>query len=140
MKDENGSDIANTAGQQWVVNDNAADAKCEFQNSALQSKEDEDSSPGSFKVSDLPLGTYKVEEVRAPNGYGLNSKRSSETVELTAANASTGLTITDPFVNYPDTKTPGTLPRTGGFGLGVPALLASALVGLGCLIARRRAA
>lgn len=140
MKDENGSDIDNASGQQWVVNDNAADAKCEFQNSALQSKDDEDSSPGSFKVSDLPLGTYKVEEVRAPNGYGLNSKRSSEIVELTAANGSTGLTITDPFVNYPDTKTPGTLPRTGGFGPGVPALLATALVGLGCLIARRRAA
>lgn len=132
-KDENGKEVK---GQQWAVNDTAPD--CTYDNTGLAQKEDMNPAAGSFKVADLPLGTYVIEEVRAPNGYGVNNQRKSAAIELTAANASAGVTITDPFVNYPDVTTPGTLPRTGGIGIGTTAGFASVIIALGCVMLRRR--
>lgn len=131
--DENGNEVKD---QQWAVNDNASG--CTYDNTGLSAKEDSDTTAGSFKVADLPLGTYEIEEVRAPNGYGVNNQRKSATIKLTAANASAGVTITDPFVNYPDVTTPGTLPRTGGVGIGTTAGIAGMIVALGCVMLRRR--
>lgn len=118
------------------MNDNAPD--CTYNNTGFTAKEDINAEAGSFKVADLSLGTYVIEEVRAPNGYGVNNQRKPETIVLTAANASAGFTVTDPFVNYPDTKTPGTLPRTGGVGVGTTAGIAGVIVALGCVMLRRR--
>ncbi len=132
-KDENGKEIQD---QQWAVNDNAPG--CTYGNTGFSAKDDMNPEAGSFKVADLPLGTYVIEEVRAPNGYGVNNQRKSETIVLTAANASAGVTVTDSFVNYPDIKTPGTLPRTGGVGVGTLAGLAGVIVALGCVMLRRR--
>lgn len=132
-KDENGNEVRD---QRWAVNDNASG--CTYDNTGLSVKEDSDTTAGSFKVVDLPLGTYVIEEVRAPNGYGVNNQRKSATIELTAAKASAGVTITDPFVNYPDVTTPGTLPRTGGVGIGTTAGIAGMIVALGCVMLRRR--
>lgn len=132
-KDENGNEVKD---QQWAVNDNAPD--CTYDNTGLAQKEEMNAEAGSFKVADLPLGTYVIEEVRAPNGYGVNNQRKSETIVLRAADASAGVTVGDPFVNYPDVTTPGTLPRTGGVGIGTVAGLAGVIVALGCVMLRRR--
>lgn len=137
-KDEKGQAVS---GQSWVVNDKATNSTCSYENSGLQSKEDVDANGGAFKVSDLPLGTYTLEEVVAPKGYGVNKSRfKEENIVLNEASASTGVTITDPFVNYPDVTTPGTLPRTGGPGVGLPAGIAALIVGAGCALLRRKRA
>lgn len=136
-KDENGVPVS---GQAWVVNDNASNANCSFPNSGLQNKQDVDSTGGSFKVNDLALGTYTIEEVRAPDGYAVSTDRYKAEVVLDAASASTGKTVKDAFINYPGVKTPETLPRTGGSGIGLPAGIAAAIIAFGCALLRRQRA
>ena len=136
-KDEKGAPVS---GQAWAVNDNASNANCSFQNSGLQNKQDVDSAGGSFKVNDLPLGTYTIEEVRAPDGYAVSTDRYKAEVVLDAASASTGVTVKDAFINYPSVKTPESLPRTGGSGIGLPAGIAAAIIAFGCALLRRQRA
>lgn len=126
--------------EKWVVNDNAQGATCTYPNSGLQEKKDIDPAPGSFKVDQLPLGTYFIEEVRAPEGYGVNDKRKSAEFVLTADNSMNGVVLSDAFINYPSTKTPGTLPRTGGHGIGLPAGIAILILGAGFAMLRRQRA
>lgn len=40
-----------------------------LENSTVSSKKDEDTKAGKFKVSDLADGTYRLQEMTAPNGY-----------------------------------------------------------------------
>lgn len=136
-KDEKGAAVN---GQAWVVNDKATNSNCSYANSGLQSKDDVDANGGAFKVSDLPLGTYTIEEVRAPNGYSVNKDHYKAEIVLDAANATNGVTVKDPFINYPDITTPGTLPRTGGSGVGLPAGIAAMIIALGYAMLRRQRA
>ncbi|WP_297851464.1 SpaA isopeptide-forming pilin-related protein [uncultured Corynebacterium sp.] len=123
--------------EEWAVID-SAEQNCGENNTGLQEKTDSDSRGGYFTVDNLPLGTYELEEVQAPEGYGINQERYKATLELTAANAAVGVKPLAPFVNYPDITTPGTLPRTGGYGLGLPAGFAGLLllIGVGMLYRR----
>ena len=134
-KDAQGKSV----NEKWVVND-ASNGSCTYGNTGLQEKKDVDPAAGGFKVDQLPLGSYTIEEVQAPKGYGVNEKRKSENIELTAANAANGVAVTDAFVNYPDVVTPGTLPRTGGNGLGLPIGIATLLLGAGLVLLRRKRA
>lgn len=126
--------------EEWAVID-SSDENCGGNNTGLQEKTDSDDRGGYFTVENLPLGTYEIEEVQAPKGYGINQERYKATLELTAANATAGAKPLAAFVNYPDVTTPGTLPRTGGFGLGLPAGFAGMLllIGFGMLFRRRAA-
>lgn len=63
------------------------------ENSAVPSKQDENTAAGKFKVSDLADGTYHLQEEIAPNGY--EKSGTVYTITITDGNASWSPGITD---------------------------------------------
>lgn len=95
---------------------------------------DKDPVAGSFKLENVPVGTYKLTEVKAPAGYKLLTDPIPVTVDK-AAGVQLG-SIKNEQVDAP------TLPLTGGLGTDAFLLLGGgllALAGIGGWIHRRRA-
>ena len=88
------------------------------------------SSTTDEKFINLPLGTYTIEEVKAPNGYALNEKK--ETIKLTE----NGKNYTVNFVNAELVKVPDTLSNFSK--LITIAGLTGLLAGLGLLYFNKR--
>lgn len=95
---------------------------------------DKDPVAGSFKLENVPVGTYKLTEVKAPAGYKLLTDPIPVTVDKAA-----GVQL-DPIEN--EQVDAPTLPLTGGLGTDTFLLLGGgllALSGIGGWIHRRRA-
>lgn len=63
-------------------------------------------SNGNIFVDNLTYGTYKITEIRAPDGYNLNSENAEVEIEITETNAMYELTVSH--------KAKTVLPKTGG--------------------------
>ncbi|MGO4973143.1 SpaA isopeptide-forming pilin-related protein [Bifidobacterium boum] len=72
------------------------------ENNTVSSKKDEDTAAGKFKVSDLADGTYKLQEMTAPNGY--EKSKTEYWITITDGKASWSPGITDPKITN-DRKT-----------------------------------
>ncbi len=62
-------------------------------NETTDTKKDEDTAAGKFKVSDLANGTYHLQEKTAPNGYEVSN--TVYTITITGGNATWNPSITD---------------------------------------------
>lgn len=127
------------AGSVWKLvdsNDGAVEGFANIEDCAQESCTglDKDPAVGSFKLENVPVGTYKLTEVKAPAGYKLLTDPVRFTVN-TAAGVQLGL-IRNEQVDAP------TLPLTGGLGTDTFLLVGGgllALSGIGGWIHRRRA-
>ncbi|KFI63193.1 Cell surface protein precursor with Cna protein B-type domain and Gram-positive cocci surface proteins LPxTG motif profile [Bifidobacterium cuniculi] len=132
------ADGSGADGQSFTVSDCAASG-CAV-SSAGKWQVNVDPTAGRFKLENLPWGTYTVKETKAPEGYYLNDKTFTFTVD--ASTAGTVISLGDDGVI---TDEPGfVLPDTGGRGelavvLGGLGIVLVAMVGLALAMRRLRA-
>ena len=90
---------------------------------------DSDARSGYFEV-ELPIGWYRVEETRAPLGYKLLAQ--PKEIEVTADGTAKLGNFSNEIVETPK------LPKTGGYGIGVPLAAGALIIALGAMLGRRR--